>query len=153
MNPFTVSPHTTRLIPRFGNNKTQLGIIRTYQKYMPNYGCQISLWRNKILVNQLVRASMSSKSSTRTQHTMRNPSNRPLNCRYCKHLNKSVKITSSDKKRENNPLFNVNCQSSNHMYLITCKLCGYYVGQTTSDSRLRISLLNETTIPTLAAFY
>ena len=71
------------------------------------------LRRNKNLSNQLVRASTSSKSNTRTRHTMRNPCNRPLNCWYCKRLNKRLKITSSDKRREYNPLSNVNCQSSN----------------------------------------
>ena len=91
----------------------------------------LGLRRNKNRSNQLVRASTSSKSNTHTKHTTRNPCNQPLNCQYCKRLNKRLKITSSDKRREYNPLSNVNCQSSNLIYLITCKHCGiHYVGQT-----------------------
>ena len=112
------------------------------------------LRRNKNLSNQLVRASTSSKSKTHTKHTTRNPCNRPLNCRYCKRINKRSKITSSDKRREYNPLSNVNCQSSNLIYLITCKHCGiHYVGQTKNRILIRfqghyhdIKTKNDTTV-------
>ena len=84
----------------------------------------------------------------------RNPCNRPLNCRYCRKINKKEKISSSDKKHEFNPLTNVNCQSSNLIYLIPCKHCGIlYVGQTKNRLLTRfqghyhdIKTKNDTTV-------
>ena len=64
------------------------------------------------------------------------------------------KISSSDNKPEFNPLTNVNCQSSNLIYLITCKHCGiHYVGQTKNRLLTRfqghyhdIKTKNDTTV-------
>ena len=112
------------------------------------------LRRNKNLSNFLVKASTSSKTKTTSRHINRNPCNRPFNCRYCRKINKKDKIFSSDKKREFNPLTNVNCQSSNLIYLITCKHCGiHYVGQTKNRLLTRfqghyhdIKTKNDTTV-------
>ena len=81
-------------------------------------------------------------------------SNRPLKCRYCKKLNKTSKIYSSDKRITFEPLRNVNCQSSNLIYLITCQSCGiHYVGQTKNRLLTRfqghyydIKTKNDTTV-------
>ena len=91
---------------------------------------------------------------TISRYINRNPCNRPLNCRYCRKINKKEQISSSDKKREFNPLTNVNCQSSNLIYLITCKHCGiHYVGQTKNRLLTRfqghyhdIKTKNDTTV-------
>ena len=104
--------------------------------------------------NFLVRSSTSSKTKTTSRHINRNPCNRPLYCRYCRKINKKEKIFSSDKKREFNPLTNVNCQSSNLIYVITCKHCGiHYVGQTKNRLLTRfqghyhdIKTKNDTTV-------
>ena len=112
------------------------------------------LRRNKNLSNFLVKASTSSKTKSPSRYTTKNPCNRPLNCRYCRRINKKEKIFSCDKKREYNPLINVNCQSSNLIYLITCKHCGInYVGQTKNRLLTRfqghyqdIKTKNDTTV-------
>ena len=112
------------------------------------------LRRNKNLANCLVRASSNLNDKKPRRHTVSNPCNRPLNCRYCQRLNKTKKITSSDKLRSFDPLKHVNCQSSNLIYLITCKNCGiHYVGQTKNRLLTRfqghyqdIKTKNDTTV-------
>ena len=59
------------------------------------------------------------------------PCKRPATCRYCHKINTSGKIRSRTYKREFNSKINVNCQSENIIYLITCTTCEVqYVGQT-----------------------
>ena len=59
------------------------------------------------------------------------PCQRPLKCRYCPIINKSGKITSHSNGKAFSSMINVNCQSSNLIYVIACKNCRIqYVGRT-----------------------
>ena len=52
-------------------------------------------------------------------------------CRYCPKINKQGTIKSHSTQRTYVSKTNVNCQSSNLIYCIACKVCGVqYVGQT-----------------------
>ena len=87
------------------------------------------LRRNKNLSDQLVRAS--TKSETKPSHSTTNPCKRPTTCRYCPALNKSGHVNSNITGKRFDSKIYVNCQSSNLIYLITCKHCNIqYVGQT-----------------------
>ena len=56
---------------------------------------------------------------------------RTKNCRYCKCIDKSGKISSTFTKREYTAKGQVDCKNTNLIYCITCKRCGMqYVGQT-----------------------
>ena len=86
------------------------------------------LRRNKNLSDYLVRASTKTQNSDMT-NTECNPCQRPNTCRYCPIINNTGKI----KSHSTGKLFtkNVNCQSSNLIYLISCNKCEIqYVGQT-----------------------
>ena len=86
--------------------------------------------RNKNPSDHLVRASTKTRDSN-TMHVTRNPCNRLKSCRYCPLINKTGKFISTTTGREFYSMKNVNCQSSNLIYVITCKNCGIqYVGQT-----------------------
>ena len=83
--------------------------------------------RNKNLSDQLVRAS------TKTTQTNLIPPicNRTKSCRYCPKINKSGTLISTTNGRKYQSMKKVTCQSSNLIYVITCKTCGtQYVGQT-----------------------
>ena len=57
--------------------------------------------------------------------------NRPQLCRYCPRLNHSGEIISKTTGQKHSTMVNINCQTSNVIYLITCISCGIqYVGQT-----------------------
>ena len=88
------------------------------------------LRRNKNLADFPVRAS--TKSTEPTQSTLdRNPCKRSKTCCYCPQLNRSGFIRSNTKGNRFQSIENVNCQSLNLIYLITCINCGIqYVGQT-----------------------
>ena len=86
--------------------------------------------RNKKLSDQLVRASTRTLDTTKT-NTDLNPCQRPRNCCYCLLINKTGKLTSKTTGKQFSILRNVNCQSSNLIYVITCKhYSTQYVGQT-----------------------
>ena len=86
--------------------------------------------RNKNLSDHLVRASTKTLDRTET-NIERNPCNRPNTCRYCPLLDKSGKLISNTTGRRFQSMRNVNCQSSNLIYVITCLNCKIqYVGQT-----------------------
>ena len=86
--------------------------------------------RNKNLSDSLVRASTCTKKN-QSKHIETNPCKRPKTCRYCPKLNRSGKIVSHTHKQTFQCMTNVNCQSENLIYLITCSLCGIqYVGPT-----------------------
>ena len=88
------------------------------------------LSRNKNLSDYLVRASTKTRLQDIT-NTERNPCQRVTSCRYCPIINKSGKIKSNSTRKTFTSLKNVNCQSSNLIYVITCKTCStQYVGQT-----------------------
>ena len=88
------------------------------------------LRRNKNLSDQLVRAS----TRTETQHesyVSTHPCNCPTLCRYCPKLNHKGTIESKTTGHKFTSMTNINCQSSNVIYLITCTTCGIqYVRQT-----------------------
>ena len=91
------------------------------------------LRRNKNLLDHLVRASTSSK--TNAENPMRRvdtrPCNRTLSCRYCPRLNVSGSFTCKTNNQILQSKININYQTSNCIYLITCSYCGIqYVGQT-----------------------
>ena len=88
------------------------------------------LRRNKNLSDYLVRAStrtLFADKPTIEGHLCQ----RSKTCRYCPILNKTGKIISHSTGKTFTSMKNVNCQSSNLIYLIACKSCGIqYVGQT-----------------------
>ena len=56
---------------------------------------------------------------------------RTRTCRYCPTINTSGALTSTTNGRKFQSMQKVTCQSSNLIYVITCKSCGIqYVGQT-----------------------
>ena len=86
--------------------------------------------RNKNLSDHLVRASTKSLTTNKPV-SVRNPCQRPNTCRYCRILNKTGNIKSHANGKTYTSMTNVNCQSSNLIYLISCNNCGIqYVGQT-----------------------
>ena len=86
--------------------------------------------RNKNLSDQLVRASTETTDPTK-RNIDRNTCNRSKSCRYCPLIDKKGPLVSSKTGRKFKPLTEVNCQSSNLIYVITCKHCNIqYVGQT-----------------------
>ena len=88
------------------------------------------LRRNKNLSDQLVKAS----TKTQTQHETyisTHPCNRPSQCRYCPKINRCGYVISKVTGHKITTMVNINCQTSNVIYLITCTTCGIqYVGQT-----------------------
>ena len=88
------------------------------------------LRRNKNLSDQLVRASTSTKQNDEKLVVAR-PCKEPTTCRYCPRLNTSCSFTCKTNNLKLNSMVNINCQSTNCIYLITCSHCGIqYVGQT-----------------------
>ena len=66
-----------------------------------------------------------------TTHASTHTCNCPQKCRYCPKINHSGFTISKTTGRKFYTMVNVNCQSSNLIYLITCKHCSVqYVGQT-----------------------
>ena len=88
------------------------------------------LRRNKNLSDHLVRASTKTNKVKQT-YISTHPCNRPQLCRYCPRLNHSGEIISKTTGQKHSTMVNINCQTSNVIYLITCISCGIqYVGQT-----------------------
>ena len=82
--------------------------------------------RNKNLSDHLVRAS------TNTTQTNIIPPicNRKKTCRYCPKINTSGVLVSTTNGRKFQSMKKATCQSSNLIYVITCKNCSIqYVGQ------------------------
>ena len=85
---------------------------------------------NKNLSDQLVRASTRTDNA-HISHASIHTCNCPQKCRYCPKINHSGFTISKTTGRKFYTMVNVNCQSSNLIYLITCKHCSVqYVGQT-----------------------
>ena len=109
--------------------------------------------RNKNLSDQLVRASTKT-TTTKTPNSIRHPCKRPKTCRYCPLIDRSEDFFSTTTRRKFYSMRNVNCQSSNLIYVITCRHCGIqYVGQTKNRILTRfqghifdISHDNDTTV-------
>ena len=90
------------------------------------------LRRNKNLSDHVVRASINTMSTDETvKLTDARPCKRPNSCRYCRRLNKTGSFICHSTKQTFKSLININCQTMNCIYLITCSSCGIqYVGQT-----------------------
>ena len=57
--------------------------------------------------------------------------NRSKSCRYCPLLDKTGALKSNSSGKTYQSMININCQSSNLIYVISCTHCGIqYVGQT-----------------------
>ena len=83
--------------------------------------------RNKNLSDHIVRAS----TNTRQTNIIPPVCNRTRTCKYCPNINKSGTLKSTTNGRRFQSMKKVTCQSSNLIYVITCKICGIqYVGQT-----------------------
>ena len=88
------------------------------------------LRRNKNLSDYLVKASTKTKTED-MKNTERNPCQRSKTCRYCPIINTSGNIKSHSNRKTFTSLKNVNCQSSNLIYIISWQMCGiHYVGHT-----------------------
>ena len=88
------------------------------------------LRRNKNLSDHLVRASTSTKHND-AKLVVARPCKRPSTCRYCPKLNTSGTFICKTNNQRLISKVNINCQSTNCIYLITCSHCGIqYVGQT-----------------------
>ena len=79
-----------------------------------------------------MRASTSTKNNeSRPKRIDSRPCNRLSTCRYCPLLNTSGSFISKGDNLTYNSKININCQTCNCIYLITCSCCGtQYVGQT-----------------------
>ena len=112
------------------------------------------LRRNKNLSDQLVRASTSQKDDKRSPLAETRPCNKNENCRYCPLLNTTGKFVCKTNGKTYTNKIQINCHSSNIIYLITCRSCGIqYVGQTKNQLLTRfqshyfdISHNNDTTV-------
>ena len=99
---------------------------RTFEEAKIIFG----LRRNKNISDHLLRASTNTPTK-KLANTKRHPCQRPTKCRYCPIINKSGTINSHSNTKTFTSMTEVNCQSSNIIYVITCKTCGIqYVGQT-----------------------
>ena len=95
--------------------------------------------RPKNLQDYLVRAKLRpvSNSDRVTKGTMHCKSNR---CDVCNYVTPSSSFTSHTTKRSYNINYQLDCNSNNVVYLITCKACGLqYVGSTSTKFRLRFN--------------
>lgn len=98
--------------------------LRGFNELKITYGYR----RPKNLKDYLVRAELKPQQ---TQKSTRKPCWNPTKCRYCPKINTKGRITSNITGREYMCKTNVNCQSSNLIYAIQCKVCNkQYVGQT-----------------------
>ena len=89
------------------------------------------LRRNKNLSDQLVRASTSHSDGTMPPLSETRLCHNKNKCRYCPLLNTSGKFKCKTDSNTYDCKSHINCQSSNIIYLITCRSCGIqYVGQT-----------------------
>ena len=90
------------------------------------------LRRNKNLSDHLVRASTSAKNNeNRPKRIDSRPCNRSSTCRYCPLLNTTGSFVSKRDNLTYTSKININCQTCNCIYLITCSHCGTQcVGQT-----------------------
>ena len=90
------------------------------------------LRRNKNLSDHLVRASTSTLTDGVPEKNVDTRlCKRPNSCRYCPRLNRSGSFLCNTTNQTLQSKTNINCQTMNCIYLITCSSCGIqYVGQT-----------------------
>ena len=113
------------------------------------------LHRNKNLSDHLVCASTGTMTDGTNQKLIDvRPCKRLTSCRYCPQLNRSGSFICYTNKKTLKSKTNINCQTMNCIYLITCQSCGIqYVGQTKNKLLTRfnshhydISHNNDTTV-------
>ena len=106
-------------------------------------------------LDHLVQASTSTEPEGETQKLSdARPCKRLTSCRYCPRLNTSGSFICHTTKQTLKSKININCQTMNCIYLITCQSCGIqYVGQTKNKLLTRfnshyydISHNNDTTV-------
>ena len=98
-------------------------------RHLENARLIFGLRRSKNLSDQLVRAS--TRTMKKGSYISEHPCNRPTLCKYCPKINHTGSIASSNTGKSFHSKKEINCQSSNLIYLITCKHCKIqYVGQT-----------------------
>ena len=98
----------------------------------------VSFRRPKSLADYLVRARVNSScQGSLPKGTYKCNSRR---CEVCNYLDEKNSFVSTKTQREYSINYNLNCNSVNVIYLITCKVCGLqYVGSTTNKFRLRFN--------------
>ena len=96
------------------------------------------LWRSKSLGDYLVRAKVDNRRPNNLLlGTVKCSSGR---CEVCKYMDENSHFKSSQDERRYSINYNLNCNSSNVVYLITCKKCSLqYVGSTITKFRLRFN--------------
>jgi hypothetical protein len=132
----TFTPQDNKLSHIVKKNWSILGRTSTTQD-LYNYNVIFGNRRNKNLRDLLVHAKLPNMSSHPPPIPYSVPT--PLhhcktkNCRYCKVLDRSGRITSTTTKRSYHSMINVSCKSNNLIYCITCNTCkAQYVGQTSN---------------------
>ena len=134
---FIALPHITPEIRQLRISLPKTGTTR----HLENARLIFGLRRSKNLSDQLVRAS--TRTMKKGSYISEHPCNRPTLCKYCPKINHTGSIASSNTGKSFHSKKEMNCQSSNLIYLITCKHCKIqYVGQT----RNRLINRNDTTV-------
>ena len=91
----------------------------------------------KSLSDYLVHARFMSGSNQEVKRTCQCSSNR---CQICNFLSQGISFNSHITSKEFSTSFNLDCNSSNIVYLNSCKKCNtQYVGSSTSKFRTRFS--------------
>jgi hypothetical protein len=132
----TFNPRDSPLTKIVNKNWTTLGRTSTTQD-LYNHQIIHGKRRNKNLRDLLVHAKlpdMQSKPNPQPNDPS-NPQNicKTKNCRYCKVIDTTGRITSTATNRSYHSMINVTCKSNNLIYCITCNQCKLqYVGQTSN---------------------
>ena len=97
----------------------------------------VAFRRPKCLSDYLVRAKFRRAAKEEITGTSRCGRNR---CQICNFLCVGRTFCSKTNGKEFRISYNLNCNSENMVYLITCKVCGIqYVGSTTTTFRFRFN--------------
>ena len=136
--PFTVTYHPG--LPNIGGMLRNLHPVlhssqrcRDAIKEVP----MVAFRRPKCLSDFLVRAKFRSAAKEEVTGTLKCGSNR---CQICTFLCVGRTFRSKTNGKEFRINYNLNCNSKNVVYLITCKVCGIqYVGSTTTTFRSRFN--------------
>ena len=135
--PFTVTYHLG--LPNIG------GMLRKLHPVLHSSQCRdaikevpmVAFRRSKCLSDYLIRARFRSDAKEEVTGTSKCESNR---CQICNFLcvGRTSRCKTDGKEFRIN--YNLNCNSKNVVYLITCKVCGtQYVGSTTTTFRFRFN--------------
>ena len=150
------------LTPRPQNTNTRVPMVVTYHPGLPNIGgilrdfqpllhcsdkCRkavkdvpmVAFRRPKSLGDYLVHSKLKPLRSQgcKPPGTVKCGGRR---CQVCEHLTIGDRFESSDTKKAYSINYELNCNSSNVVYLLSCKVCGIqYVGSTSTKFRLRFN--------------